>query len=410
MSEARTIVRHAGTLLIGQVAVVAFGLIDTVVAGRYAENALAALAVGTAVFVTVYASLMGVLQAQLPIWAQLRGGAQQSQIGRSVRQALYLCAAASLLGMTLLCFPGPLLRWAEVPPAMRAAVTAYLQILALALPATLLFRLFSTLNQSLGHPGVVTWLQLAALVLKLPLSIWLTFGAGLPALGLAGCAWATLIVQYAMLAAGICLLQRQPLYRPLQIWRRLERIDWAHLRGFARLGVPAGLAVLVEVTSFTWMALFIARLGSAATASHQIAANLAVLAYMVPLSLAIASSARVSYWLGAADPDRAAAAGRCGLRLAIGIALLLATAMVLARAPLAALYTRNAALASAAAALLVAAATYHIADAVQTVCIFLLRCYGITVMPLAIYGVMLWGVGLGEAMPWPTPVSDRGPP
>ena len=68
---------------------------------------------------------------------------------------------------------------------------------------------------------------------------------------------------------------------------------------FARLGIPAGLAVMVEVTSFTLMALFIARQGTTASAAHQIASNLAALLYMVPLSLAIATSARVSYWLGA---------------------------------------------------------------------------------------------------------------
>ena len=55
------------------------------------------------------------------------------------------------------------------------------------------------------------------------------------------------------------------------------------------------------------MALFIARLGTLASAAHQVAANLAAVLYMVPLSLAIATSARVSFWLGAGD--RAGARG-----------------------------------------------------------------------------------------------------
>ena len=42
-SEVRTIARHAGTVLVGQVAVMAFGVTDTIVAGRYASEALAAL-------------------------------------------------------------------------------------------------------------------------------------------------------------------------------------------------------------------------------------------------------------------------------------------------------------------------------------------------------------------------------
>jgi MATE family multidrug resistance protein len=67
----------------------------------------------------------------------------------------------------------------------------------------------------------------------------------------------------------------------------------------AKLGIPNGLSVLIEVTSFTLMALFIARLGTLATASHQVAANMTALIYMVPLSFSIAISARLSYWKGA---------------------------------------------------------------------------------------------------------------
>ena len=41
--ERRIIAGHAGTVLVGQLAVMAFGVTDTIVAGRYAEDALAAL-------------------------------------------------------------------------------------------------------------------------------------------------------------------------------------------------------------------------------------------------------------------------------------------------------------------------------------------------------------------------------
>lgn len=41
MSELKAIGRHAGTVLIGQLAVMAFGIADTVIAGRYSDQALA---------------------------------------------------------------------------------------------------------------------------------------------------------------------------------------------------------------------------------------------------------------------------------------------------------------------------------------------------------------------------------
>lgn len=301
-TERRTIAQHALTVLAGQLAVMAFGVTDTIVAGRYAEEALAALSVGSAIFVSVYVSLMGIFQALLPLWAEHRGAGQPEAIGRTLRQAMYMLLAACALGMGVLLFPDALLRWADVPPPLQVEVRAYLSVLAWSLPAALLFRIYSTLNQALGHPLLVTWLQLLSLLLKIPLSIWLAFGgAGLPALGAEGCAWATLVVNYAMVALAFVLMRSQRLYAPLALWQRMEPPDWPRLAQFARLGVPAGLAILVEVTSFTLMALFVARQGTLSSASHQIAANLAALCYMVPLSLAIATSARISYWRGAGD-------------------------------------------------------------------------------------------------------------
>jgi len=37
---------------------------------------------------------------------------------------------------------------------------------------------------------------------------------------------------------------------------------------------------------------------------------------------------------------------------------------------------------------------YHVGDSLQVLCFFILRCYKITLKPLLIYSVMLWGVGL----------------
>ena len=408
--ETRLIVRHAGTVLVGQLAVMAFGLTDTIVAGRYDENALAALSVGSAIYISVYVSLMGVLQALLPIWAELHGAGKKADIGRSVRQSMYLCGAAIVLGMTVLSFPGPLMRWTEVPQAMRGDVERYLLILSLALPPSMLFRVFGTLNQSLGKPRLLTLLQLVSLAIKVPLSIWFAFGgAGLPAMGLVGCGWATLVVNYAMLACAAWLLRTQPLYRDIGIWQRMEAPDWRQLGAFVRLGVPAGLSVLVEITSFTLMALFIARLGVVATAAHQIGANIAALAYMMPMSIAIASSARVSFWLGSGNPAAARDACRRGLLLALGFALLYGALMLLLRTRLPAVYANDAAVVAVASQLLAVIALYHLADALQTVSVFILRCYRVTVLPLVIYCTLQWGIGLGGSVllayhglgPWP---------
>jgi multidrug resistance protein, MATE family len=395
VSELKIILRHAGTVLVGQLAVMAFGVADTVIAGRYSDTALAALSVGSAIYISVYVGLIGIVQALLPIWAELLGGNKHREMGRSLRQSLYLSGIITLVGMAALLFPGPLLRWAQVPDAMLGDVQAYLNVLALAFAPSIVFRLYSTFNQSLGKPLLVTWLQVGALLVKIPLSIWLVAGgAGLEPMGVVGCAWATLVVNYLLLVLGLVMLRTQILYKPFHIWQRMERPDWPAIGNFARLGIPAGLAYLVEVTSFTLMAVFIARLGVTASASHQIAASMAAVLYMMPLSLAIACSARVSFWLGAGRSDHAKRIVLLAIKLTAFISMALAAILFIANNAIASLYSTNSVIVHTASILLLWVAVYHLADCMQAVSAFLLRCYRITIAPLVLYGVLLWGLGL----------------
>lgn len=395
VSEWRILGRHAATVLVGQLAIMAFGVADTIIAGRHSVDALAALSVGSAIYISVYVALIGIIQALLPVWAEMRGARHHHQVGQSVRQSLYLCAIVGMTGTALLLLPGPLLRWAQVPAAMMPQVQEYLAVLAVAFVPSLLFRVYSTLNQALGKPLLVTWLQVGALAVKIPLSVWWVGGGwGMPALGAAGCAWATLVVNYLLLALALYFLRSHDIYRPYRLWAAMERPDWRQIGQFMRIGLPGGLSYLVEVTSFTLMAVFIARMGAVAAGSHQIAASMTAVLYMVPLSLGLATSARVSFWIGRGDPMQARRLVFMGLGLGLICVSSTSAVVALMHQEIARLYSNNAAVVEQAATLLLWVTVYHLADAIQAMCIFVLRCYRVTLRPLLIYGVMLWGGGL----------------
>lgn len=396
MSELKIIAKHAGTVLVGQLAVMAYSVTDTIVAGRYSSASLAALSVGAAIYISVFVALLGVTQAMLPIWAELHGAKKEAQIGQSFRQSLYLCAVICALGMLILFNPAPIFRWTQVPEALRQEAQDYLWVLAWTLPPSLLFRLYSTLNQSLGRPLLVTWLQIGSLALKVPLSIWFAFGGlGLAPRGAVGCAWASLVVGYALLAVALWMLRTQAMYQPLRVWQRMEAPHWPQIGAYARLGVPSALAVMVEVTSFTLMALFIARLGTAAAGSHQIATNLAALLYMLPLAISIAASARVSFWLGSGEPAKARHVIKLGVASVFTMGLLMSGVLLVARHLLVPIYTTNTQVAALAVPMLAWVALYHLFDGLQSIGLFVLRCYKVAFLPFVIYAVLLWGGGLG---------------
>ena len=253
MSEKTLIARHAFTVWVGQLAVMAFGVTDTVVAGRYDPTALAALSVGSAVYISVFVTLMGLLQATLPMLSELHGAQRHADMGRLMRQSIYIWLGASALGMAVLMNAGMALEWTQVPMPLRPTIEHYLDVLAAALPAALAFRLYGNLNQSLGRPKAVTWVQLLGLACKIPLSALLTFGwSDHSGLGVVGCALATLIVNWLMAAFALLALHRGN-YGDLHLWRRIEPPDPSKISAMLRLGLPNAGSITVEVTSYTLM-------------------------------------------------------------------------------------------------------------------------------------------------------------
>jgi MATE family multidrug resistance protein len=401
-ANARRLLPIAWPVFVGQLAVLAFSTVDTLLVARYAarEGApveLAALAVGASAYVTVFIGLMGVVLGVGPIVGQLFGARRLEQAGEQLQQAVWVALALSVVGSTALAFPQPFLALAQASPEVAVRVQGYTAALAVALPAALLFTAYRGFNVAVSRPKAVMALQLGGLALKLPLTAALVFGTGpLPALGVAGCGIATAVAMWLQVLLAFAVLRRDRFYAPFALGRRgWRRPSAAAIGALLRLGVPMGLATLIEVTGFSFMALFVSRLGATPVAGHQIAANLMSLLFMLPLALANAGSTLVAQRVGAGDVADARRLGWHALLIAVGLAVVVGGAVFVAREPIVRLYTSDAAVVAAALPLLAWAALFHVADAAQIVAAFVLRAWRVATLPLAIYVVALWGVGLG---------------
>ena len=397
--DAGRITQLAWPVFIGQVSVVAFATVDTMLVARHSALDLAALAVGGAAYITVFIGLMGVVLALGPIVGRLLGAGRPAEAGAALHQAVWIALGLSLLGSTLLMFPGPFVALAHATPEVEAKMRDYLGALAFALPAALLFASYRGFNTAVSRPKAVMVLQLCGLALKIPLSAALVFGRpefGLPAQGVQGCAVATAIVMWLQLGLAIAVLRGDRFYAPFQLLGRgLDRPDRGRLAAQLRLGLPMGGAILVEVSGFSLMAIFISRLGPLPVAGHQIAVNLVSLLFMMPLALASATTTLVAQRIGAQDPDDAQRLGRHGMQLALALATVLGSAVFLTREGVLRLYASDAAVIAAALPLLAWVALFHIADAAQVVAAFVLRAWHVATLPMLIYAGSLWGVGLG---------------
>lgn len=398
-SNARRIVDLAWPVFVGQLSVVAFGTVDTVLVGRHSAADLAALSVGAAAYITIFIGLMGVVVALSPIAGQLFGAGQHRQAGRQLHQAVWLALGLSVLGCALLLFPEPFMQVARLDAEHEARVRAYLRVLALSLPASLLFSAYRSFNNAVSRPKAVMALQVTGLALKIPLSALLIHGVavlGIPPLGVVGCAVATALVMWSQALIAWWVLRRDPFYDRFELWGHgLHAPDRQALWAQLKLGVPMGLSILIEVSGFALMAVFIARLGTTAVAGHQIAANLVSVLFMMPMALASATSTLVAQRVGARDLLDARRLARHGIVFGLAVAALLGSAVYLAREGVVRLYTQDAAVIAAALPILAWVTLFHVVDAAQTLASFVLRAYRIATLPMFIFAGSLWGVGLG---------------
>jgi len=398
--SARRILPLAWPVVVGQVAMLAYATIDTLLVARSSAVDLAALAVGGAAYISIFIGLMGVLMALAPIVGQLYGAGRHVEAGRQVHQALYIALGLGVLGSALLLFPQPFLWLARAGPDVEERVHAYLLALACSLPASLLFTIFRAFNTAVSRPKEAMKLQLAVLLaLKLPLTPLLVLGVpalGLPALGVLGCGVATAAAMWVQALMASVRLRRDPFYAPFQLLGHgLRPPDRTALLHHLKLGMPLGAGILVEVTAFTFMALFIARLGTTPVAGHQLAINLVSVLFMVPFGLGNGTGTLVAQHIGAGELHEARRLGWHGLLLGTGLAALMGAGVYLLREPLLGLYTRDTAVLAAALPLVAWLALFHAADAAQTIAAFVLRAHKIATVPMLIYVAALWGVGLG---------------
>ena len=391
-----SLLKLAGPLLIGQLAVIAFGVLDTAMTARYSADDLAALAMASAIFISIYVGLTGVISALAPIAGQLFGAKRFSEIGEEVRQATWLALGLSVLGCLILLNADHLLAISQMNAAIEGKAKLYLNILAIGLPASMGMRVLMALHNAVSRPTVITVVQIIGLILKLPLNLLFIYGGlGIEGMGGPGCAVATVIINWSWLLMTLSFVLFDRFYKPFKIFTRFSMPNWHRIWTLLKLGTPIGFSYLIEVTSFTFMSLFIARLGTTALAGHQIVANMGTVIYMVPLSLSIATMTLVSQSIGANKPERAEEIGWSSVFFTTILCICIGIAVWILRVQLLDLYDPPAEVKAFSIPLFLFIAFYQVFDALQITAAFILRAYRIAFWPMVIYAGSLWGVGLG---------------
>lgn len=398
--EAAKLAVLAMPMLAAQVAQVGVGFVDTVMAGGAGKDDLAAVALGGSAFITVYITFLGIMTALNPMLSQQHGAGETEAVGELGRQGLWYGLLLGILGMLLLWLAiAPLQGYLTLNANVEAQFGQYVGFIALAMPAAMVHRALHAYASSLGRPKPIMWVSWAALLLNIPLNYIFVYGKlGMPALGGAGCGLASALVFWFNALVLWLYVAKQRYFRPFGLMARFSKPDTAVFGQITRLGVPIGLSFFLEVSLFTFIMLLIARLDGNTedfVAAQQVVINITGIIYMIPQGVGTAATVRVGYSVGANELYRARYAA--GVAVAVGAALAVCTAVLilLLRHHLVAMYTDDAAVLALGATILLFAAAFQLADAVQCIASFALRGYKVTKLPMLIHALAFWVLGLG---------------
>ncbi len=353
-------------ILVTQFAQAGLGLIDTIMAGHLSPTDLAAIAVGVGLWIPIMLLFSGIMIATTPLVAEANGARDFNNIPTIARQSLWMAFMLGILAMLVLQLMPFLLPLFGVPENLQPKAGLFLHAIGFGMPAVTMYAALRGYSEALGYPRPVTAISLLALLVLVPLNMIFMYGLGpIPALGSAGCGFATSILQWLMLIALAGYIYKGHAYRKTQVFSQWEKFNPVWAKRILKLGFPIGLAIFFEVSIFSTGAIILSPLGETVVAAHQIAISVTSQLFMIPMSLAIALTIRVGMYYGEKNWHAMRKVQHLGLITATVFAVLTMLVMWIFRSEIVAVYTRDLAVTHMALYLILFAIAYQLMDAWQ---------------------------------------------
>jgi multidrug resistance protein, MATE family len=395
--ELRPTLRLAWPLVLAEIGWMSMAIVDTMMVGRLPNSAVAisAVSVSSNIFHVFAFFGEGLLIGLDTLVSQAFGAGRREDCHRSLLNGAYLTVVMAPLLTAPVFFFKPFLSWIQVEPAVAEQAVPYTYALGAGMLPLLLYFAVRRALQAMDMVRPVAFALVTANIVNLVFNYALIYGKfGFPAMGVAGSGWSTALARLYMVLVLIGYLFWYDQRHQTRLLKTPVEIDLRRIRHLLSLGFPAAVQITMEISVFGLVAALIARLGSVALASHQIALNTVAFTYMVPLGISSAAAVRVGQALGRKDPRGAAVAGNTAILLGGGFMFCMSVVLLVFPRYIALMYTSDAVVIRSTIALLAVGAAFQLFDGIQTVATGALRGTGDTRTPMLCHFSGYWLIGL----------------
>lgn len=389
--EIRSMLTLAFPMVLSQLLGYAQLVVDTIMSGRHSALTLAGVSLGGQIFSLIYVFVIGIgigLTTQL---SHHHGSDNHEKIRHDFQQGLWLFIILGILTaiMTAIAAYVPYLIGSK--PEIAQEAKRYLLTLAIPAGVFLAAAPGRCFLEGMAAPRDNN-LLIASLIPLNILGNW--FFLNHTSLGVQGMAIATGIC-YLCYALGIfMLLNRNTRWQRYRLFQEITPFDYDTCLRLIKIGLPIGVAILMEVAMFQFVGFMVSRENTVVTGANQIAMNYNGIIFMVPLGIAAALTIRVANAQGKGDRELMRTRALTGMGLSVLFILPICFCSYFLRHQIASIYSDNQEILLITAQLLIVTAIFQFFDGVQIASAGILRGLADTRIALLYAFISYWLVGI----------------
>lgn len=296
------LLKLAGPVVVSRLGLMAMGLTDVVIVGRYSATQLGYHAIAWGVTTVILTAVIGLQVGVQVMTSRAVGEGRKDKTGAVLRRGVAYGFWLGLASMTALLVAGPSLMQAlRLSAELTQGATTVLRVFALCLPFYAVGVAATFWLEGHGRPGPAAVTIWVANAVNLAVGLVLVPGAfGLPALGAVGAATATWFAQGFMAVVMFAYIARMPEARAWGVFDKPKRDRQAE-RLQRQVGYGAGASNTFETAAFAGMNVIAGWISALSVAAWAVVINVAAILFMVPLGLATAGGVLVGRAYGARD-------------------------------------------------------------------------------------------------------------
>lgn len=319
-SPAKNLIRFSVPLLIGNLAQQLYSTVDSIVVGNYVgDGALAAIGASGPILNLLLVLFMGVSVGASVMVSQYFGAKNKQRLSETVGTTLTVTFLTAVMIMVVgPLVTRPVMKLLGTPADILEMSCTYMIILCLGFLGSAYYNVISGVLRGLGDSIMPLVFLLVACGLNIALDIW--FVAGFQ-WGVAGVAWATIISQ--MISGALCIIRLLNMKDIVHLKPRMLWPQKALVLQLIRLGLPSGLTQAIFSFAMIIVQSLTNSFGTAVIAANTVVMRVDGFAMMPNFTFGTAMTTYAGQNIGAGRMDRTEKGTKDGLKMGLGVSVVL---------------------------------------------------------------------------------------